>query len=119
MSVPGLNPAFSMAASAVGKYVSLARVAGVDWAVTQTLTDDVLDARLYRPPLPRSRYQLTPDFAAVHQELKRPGVTLQLLQEEYGAALIDQGGLADKCASFCVKYRAWAQGLSARRARLT
>ena len=67
-----------------------------------------------RPPrlaLPRSSYQLTPDFATVHQELKRPGVTLQLLWEEYAAALIDQRGLAYKYTSLCVKYRAWAQGL--------
>lgn len=63
----------------VGKYVSLARAHGVDWTRAQTLTDEELEARLYRPALPRSNYQLTPDFAAVHQELKRPGATLQLL----------------------------------------
>jgi transposase len=43
----------------------------------------------------------------VHQELKRPGVTLQLLWEEY------QRGceLAYKYTSFCIKYRAWAAAL--------
>lgn len=39
------------------------------------------------------------------QELKRPGVTLQLLWEEYGPA----NELAYKYTSFCVKYRAWAE----------
>lgn len=111
LSYNEVGRALKISKSAVGKYVSLARVAGVDWAAAQTLTDDELEARLYRPPLPRSSYQLTPDFAAVHQELKRPGVTLQLLWEEYAAALIGQGGLAYKYTSFCVKYRAWAQSL--------
>ena len=79
--------------SVVGKYLSLARVAGVDWAIAQTLSDEELQARLYRPALPRNSKQLAPDFASVHQELKRAGVTLQLLWEEYAKdnplALID------------------------------
>lgn len=69
--------------SVVGKYVSLARAAGVDCAVADGLSDDALEARLYRPPLARSSHQLAPDFGAVHPELKRPSVTLMLLWEEY------------------------------------
>lgn len=91
----------------VGKFMLLARAAGVDWAVAQTLTDEELEARLYRPAVPRSSRQLEPDFARIHQELKRPGVTLQLLWEEYAQA----NELAYKYTSFCVKYRAWAAGL--------
>lgn len=93
--------------SAVGKYVSLARVAGVDWAVAQTLSDEELEARLYRPALPRSSHQLVPDFAHFHQELKRAGVTLMLLWEEYARG----NEQAYKYTSFCVKYRAFAHGL--------
>lgn len=59
--------------SVVGKYMSLARVTGVDWAAAQTLSDEELEARLYRPALPRNSKQLAPDFASVHQELKRAG----------------------------------------------
>jgi hypothetical protein len=33
----------------VGKFIVLARAAGVDWAVAQTLSDEQLEARLYRP----------------------------------------------------------------------
>ena len=39
--------------SAAAKYASLARAAGVDWQVAQTLTDGELEARLYKPALPR------------------------------------------------------------------
>ncbi len=87
--------------------MSLARVAGVDWALAQTLSDEALEAKLYRPALARSSYQVTPDFAAIHQELKRPGVTLQLLWEEYARG----NALAYKYTSFCVKYRVFAQSL--------
>jgi transposase len=52
-------------------------------------------------------HQLAPDFALVHQELKRAGVTLQLLWEEYAR----DNALAYKYTSFCIKYRRFAQSL--------
>ncbi len=97
--------ALKISKSAVGKYVLLARVAGVDWEVAQTLSDEALEARLYRPAVPRASYQLAPDFAVVHQELKRAGVTLMLLWEEYAQA----NPLAYKYTSFCIKYREFAK----------
>jgi transposase len=91
----------------VGKFARLARAAGVDWAIAQTLSDAQLEARLYRPAVPRAARHLEPDYAHIHQELKRPGVTLQLLWEEYAQA----NELAYKYTSFCIKYREWAEGL--------
>lgn len=91
--------------SAVCKYVSLARAASVDWAHADTLADEELEAKLYRPAVPRSSHQLAPDFGLVHQELKRPGVTLMLLWEEYAR----DNALAYKYTSFCVKYREFAK----------
>jgi transposase len=96
-----------IAKTTIGDIVRKARAAGVDWALAQTLTDDELEARLYRPAVPRSARHLEPDYAYIHQELKRAGVTLQLLWEEYARA----NPLAYKYTSFCIKYRAWAAGL--------
>jgi len=107
LSYDEVGRALKISKSVVGKYMSLARVARVDWALAQTLSDDELQARLVRPAAPRSSRQLAPDFAAVHHELKRPGVTLQLLWEEY----VRDNELAYKYTSFCVKYRAWTLGL--------
>jgi transposase len=107
LSYNEVSRSLKISKSVAAKYGSLARVAGVDWAIAQTLTDDELEARLYRPPLPRSSHQLAPDFASVHQELKRAGVTLQLLWEEYAKG----NEQAYKYTSFCVKYREWALGL--------
>ena len=98
--------ALKISKSVVGKYVLLARVAGVDWDTAQTLSDEDLEARLYRPAVPRASYQLTPDFGLIHQELKRAGVTLMLLWEEYATG----NPLAYKYTSFCVKYAEFARG---------
>jgi len=100
--------ALGIAKSTAGKIALLARAAGVDWAVAQQLTDAELEARLYRPPVPRASYQLTPDYPLIHQELKRPGVTLQLLWEEYARG----NDLAYKYTSFCIKYAAWKATLA-------
>ena len=54
LSYNEIGRALKISKSAAGKYVSLARAAGVDWALAQTLTDEELEARLYRPALPRS-----------------------------------------------------------------
>jgi transposase len=105
LSYSEVGRALKISKSAVGKYVSLARVAGVDWATAQTLSDEALEARLYRPALPRSSHQQTPDFAVVHQELKRAGVTLMLLWEEYATG----NPLGYKDTSFCVKYAEFAR----------
>jgi transposase-like protein len=74
LSYSEIARALKISKSVAGKFVSLARAAGVDWEAAQSLTDEQLEARLYRPALPRSSHQLAPDFALVHQELKRPGV---------------------------------------------
>ena len=105
LSYGQVGRALGISKSAAGKYVLLARVAGVDWAVAQTLEDEDLEARLYRPALTRASKQPAPDFGLVHQELKRAGVTLMLLWEEYARG----NPLAYKYTSFCIKYREFAQ----------
>ena len=37
----------------------------MDWAVAQTLTDEELQARLYRLAVPRASRQLEPDYASM------------------------------------------------------
>ena len=109
LSYNAVGRTLKISKSVVGKYVSMARAAGVTWEIAQTLCDEALEARLYRPAVPRASHQLAPDFAAVHQELKRPGVTLMLLWEEYAQRASGTGALAYKYTSFCVKYREFAK----------
>ena len=55
---------------------------------------------MYRKPAPPERYA-QPDYAVIHQELKRKGVTLQLLWEEYEKA---HGQSAYRYSQFCLHY---------------
>jgi transposase len=107
LSLRECSRVLGIAKTTVGDIVRNARAAGIDWVVAQSLSDEELEARLYRPAVPRSAHHLEPDYAWVHQELKRPGVTLQLLWEEYSRA----NALAYKYTSFCIKYRDWAANL--------
>lgn len=68
---------------AVGMAVSRARAAGLDWLQVEALADDILDTRLYRREALPTGERPVPDGAYLHTELHKPGVTLQLLHEEY------------------------------------
>ena len=107
LSARQVAAALGVSKTTVSDIAMYARGAGVSWAVATTLSDDELRARLYPPPRPRSSSRAEPDFAALHQELKRPGVTLQLLWEEYRAQCSAAAGpQAYRYSAFCEKYRA-------------
>jgi transposase len=108
LSMRQVAAALGISKTTVSEIALYARDAGVDWPLASTLSDDDLQARLYPPPRPRSSTRLEPDYAALHQELKRPGVTLQLLWEEYRAGA---GAQAYRYSAYCEKYRTWAKRL--------
>ena len=88
-----------------------ARAAGVSWPLPEGITDEILEARLYPAATAiaaMSARRPQPDWAAVHRELRRPGVTLQLLWEEHRSAHADGYGYS----RFCELYRAWEARLS-------
>ena len=86
-----------------------ARRAGLAWPLPEGLTDETLEDRLYPPPAVASKERRPrPDWATVHRELRRPGVTLQLLWEEHRAAHPDGYGYS----RYCELYRAWEGRLS-------
>src|SRR5262245_57170225 len=63
---------------------SRAKNAGLDWAKVEALSDDKLEAALYKKAATlQARQRTLPDFATMHRELRRVGVTLQLLHLEY------------------------------------
>jgi transposase len=96
-----------LSVGAVGMAVARARVAGVDWPQIETWADDVLDARLYRrAPLPAGERPV-PDGAYLHTELRKPGVTLQLLHEEY---LQQHPTTGYRYTQFCGIYNRWLDG---------
>jgi|GEM_PF-1808338 len=87
----------------VSKYVSLAQVAGITWPLPEDTDEAALEARLFPAKTPPVRFA-APDYFQVHQELKRKGVTLQLLWAEHVAA---HGDKAYHYSQFCHHYRTW------------
>jgi len=67
--------------SVAGKYISLTRGAGVDWALARTVPDAELEARLYRPAMPHCSSQPAPEYARIHQELKSETMTRQYVRQ--------------------------------------
>ena len=65
--------------STVSNYLRRAEASGLTWLAVARLDDGQLERWLF-PPAPSSRVpRPAPDWPAVHRELKRKGVTLQLL----------------------------------------
>ncbi|XVN20037.1 IS21 family transposase [Pseudomonas corrugata] len=89
--------------ASVGEYLNRFAASGLTWP--SALTDAELQRHLFPPPpaVP-SDQRPVPDWAHVHAELRRPGVTLALLWQEYRLAH-PQGF---QYSWFCEHYRLWA-----------
>jgi transposase len=94
----------SLSPTTVGEYLRRAESAGLTWPLPD-LDDAQLEGRLY-PIVARGQAdtRAIPDWAALHRELKRKGVTLLLLWQEHKAAHPD--GL--QYSQFCDRYRAFS-----------
>jgi transposase len=100
----------SIARSTVALTLERVAAAGLRWPLPATLTDRVLEAMLYAGHGSQQgvRRKTEPDWAHVHHELRRPGVTLMLLWEEYRQS--EPSGYA--YSRWCELYRAWEGRLS-------
>jgi transposase len=109
MSKRKIAASLGVSATAVGDCIRRARRAGLGWPLAEGVTEEALELRLYpRSPIAAKDRRPRPDWAGVHRELRRPGVTLQLLWEEHRAAHPDGYGYS----RFCELYRAWEARLS-------
>jgi transposase len=90
------------ARSTVQECLKRAQQAQLFWPLPEQLDDAALQAQLYRRTAVTAR-AAAPDFAHVHRELTRPGVTRALLWEEYKAAHPD----GFQYTAFCIHYRRW------------
>ena len=110
----GLSTRRISLATGVGKttvieYLRRAEVVGLSWPLPEGLEEAALERLLFPPPPPaKGRQFAEPDWAAVHRELKRPGVTLALLWDEYRGQHPDGYGYS----AFCEHYRRWTGRLS-------
>jgi transposase len=108
MSKRQIAASLGVSATAAGECIRRARRAGLAWPLPNELSDEELERRLYPLPTAAKDRRPRPDWATIHRELRRPGVTLQLLWEEHRAVHSDGYGYS----RFCELYRAWEARLS-------
>lgn len=79
------------------------------WPLGENVSDAVLEAALYRAAGTKTGHRRCPepDWAAIHRELKRKHVTLQIVWDEY----IAQHPEGYRYSRFCDLYRGWAAKL--------
>src|SRR5881227_563256 len=110
MSERLIAEAVGVGKTAVGEYLRRARVIGLAWPLPEGMDEAELERRLFTPAgFHDGPTKPLPDCAKVHEELKRRGVTLMLLWEEYRAEHADGYGYS----RFCDLYRAWRGTISA------
>jgi len=106
LSIREISRSTKISVGSIQKLLTQAKALELSWPLSDELDDNQL-ARLFYPGADTkvsSRYQV-PDWATVHQELKRPHMTKLLLWEEYTQQF------PNRCYSysqFCDRYRHWA-----------
>jgi len=97
-------------AGTVSRYVRDLEAAGLAWPLPAELSDADIERRLFPEPGARPQAaKAAPEFAAMHQELKRKGVTKALLWEEYREQVGPERAYG--YSQFCERYRRWRQRL--------
>ena len=107
LSVREIAGSCGLPPSTVGDYLQRAQAAGLTWPLPEGISDAELAERLMKAATatpPSSPAKALPDWSALHEQLRRKGVTLQLLWQEYYQAHPE----GYQRSQFCQLYRDWA-----------
>ena len=99
-----------VARSTIQDNLNRAAAAGIVWPLPDDITDEALERRMFTRTgvKPGARRRPEPDWALLARELKRPGVTLTVLWEEYRQAHPEGYGYS----RFCDLFREFERRLS-------
>lgn len=105
----GIAASLGISPSTVSRATAKFEEKGLSWPLPAEMDDEQLEALLYQRPTHegvsgRKAAPVEPDCAAIHQELKRKGVTLQCLWQEYAE---QHGEQAYSYSQYCHHYREW------------
>jgi transposase len=103
LSVRQIAASLGLPRSTVADYLRRFRRTGLPWPLPAEVDEATLEARLFGAGRAPPRAHPLPDWATVHAEHKRPGVTRQLLWLEYKAAHPD----GYQYTQFCAYYGRW------------
>jgi transposase len=98
----------SIAHSTVSEYLRRFREVPLSWPLPEKIDDNQLEQLLFpRPQIGSPHRRPQPDWAYIHRELRRKGVTLMLLWQEYKE--VHPNGYQP--SQFCHLYRQWVKQL--------
>lgn len=92
----------------VSTTIKVAKAAGISWPLDDDVSNQDLQEVLFPGKYAYASPYTVPDYAYIHKELARQGVTLSLLWEEYCTKVRTTGGIPYMYSQFCEKYRRWA-----------
>jgi transposase len=110
LSYPQIAASLQISAGVAHKITKRAEAIGLSWPLPEDLDESALEKMLYygESESASAKSPAMPDFAKIYQELKRKGVTLTLLWQEYHSA---HAPAAYQYTRFCVLYRQWKRKL--------
>ena len=107
LSARAIARSLNISRDSVSRIISQAKGANLPWPLPADLDDLKLEALLFPRAQGRPKSYAEPDWNTVHLELRKKGVTLQLLWQEYKAEHL-QGY---QYSQFCEHYRRWKKKL--------
>jgi transposase len=108
MSYRQISEATGAGKTQAAEYVRRAQAAGIGWPIPEGIDDTELEWRLFPVAADSANKRLAGDWPAIQRELKRRGVTLALLWEEYLAE--HPNGYS--YTRFCELFDDWRRQLS-------
>lgn len=103
LTVRETSAALGVSTGAISRTTERAHASELTYEAASELTHEELEERLY-PSTKRAGAFVEPDVMWVHRELRRVGVTLELLHQEYRG---EHGSRALGYSAFCRRYQRW------------
>jgi len=107
MSTRAIGRSLGVHPKTVKRLLDRAHDAGLAWPLPQGLSETALEELLYPPPPTARTPRPEPDVKKIHLELRKRGVTLELLWLEYRKDYPDGLGYTQ----FCGRYKTFARSL--------
>jgi len=108
LSIRAIGRACSIGRETVREYLCRASEAGLGWPLPDELSDEELERQLFPSVVKIYGKRNYPNWALVHKELRKKGVTRHLLWTEYKEETPDHY----RYSRFCDLYREWAKNLN-------
>ena len=107
LSNRAIGRACAIGKETVREYLRRAAEAGVGWPLPEGITEEAVEARLFPYQVQLGGKRKEPEWAEIHQELRRKGVTRKLLWLEYAEGQTETYSYPQ----FCARYSRWAKAL--------